>query len=266
MTSGAAAPRKRYAAYAGFITTPRYFDDSPQQFLAVAPKGVGVIQRVLSIPDYAYRLDQRAANLDQLEDAATCLAESHAAVIGQAGTNWVHCNGTSPDEISDLSARIGKSCGADFVMAGMAIVEGLNALGARRITVANGYYREDWKAGINRFLEQAGFEILWAGNLVDQGIYADLAEMEAVEVATHWDYPTRDVVQACCRAHESAPDADAVVQTGSGFRVAPYIDAIEGMVGKPVVASDAVLYWAMLKRLDLGIPVRGHGRLLASLA
>ena len=26
---------RRYGAYAGFVTTPKYFDDSPQQFLQV---------------------------------------------------------------------------------------------------------------------------------------------------------------------------------------------------------------------------------------
>lgn len=45
---------RRYEACAGFVTTPRCFDDSPQQFLQVAPPGTGVIQRVNHIPDYAY--------------------------------------------------------------------------------------------------------------------------------------------------------------------------------------------------------------------
>ena len=48
---------RRYRAYAGFVTTPRYFDDSPQQFLQVAPIGTGVLQRVNHIPGYAYELE-----------------------------------------------------------------------------------------------------------------------------------------------------------------------------------------------------------------
>ena len=55
--------RPRYRGYAGFITTPKYFDDSPQQFLAVAPDGVGVIQRVLHVPDYAFELEDRTLNV-----------------------------------------------------------------------------------------------------------------------------------------------------------------------------------------------------------
>jgi maleate cis-trans isomerase len=260
-----AGPQKRYIAHAGFVTTPRYFDDSPQQFLEVSPKGMGVIQRVLHIPAYDYRLDQRAKNFDLLEEAAVCLGESHAQVIGQVGSNWVHCTGTTPDDIRRICDRISEKAGARFLMAGMCIVDALEALGAKKITVANGYYRRDWMAGINGFLEQAGFEILSAGNVIDQGLYDSLDEQLEVERLTLWDYPTKDVVQACHLAHLAAPEADAVVQTGAGFRIAPHIDEIEGLVGKPVVPSDMALYWAMLRHLDLGIPVRGHGHLMGTL-
>lgn len=258
-------PTKRYIAHAGFVTTPRYFDDSPQQFLEVAPKGTGVIQRVMHIPDYAYELNQRADNFGLMEEAAVCLGESYAQVIGQVGSNWVHCNGTTPDDIRRICDGISEKAGAPFLMAGMCLVDGLKALGAKRIAVANSYYRRDWMAGINGFLEQAGFEILWAGNVIDQGLYTSLEEQLEVEAATLWDYPAEDVVRACVLAHEAAPQADAVVQTGAGFRSAPHIDTIEGMIGKPLVASDAALYWAMLRELDLGIPVPNRGQLMSLL-
>lgn len=260
------ARTKRYIAYAGFVTTPRYFDDSPQQFLEVAPKGMGVIQRVLHIPAYDYQLEQRAKNFDLLEEAAVCLGESHCRVIGQVGSNWVHCNGTTPDDIEKICDDISEKAGARFLMAGMCLVDALRALGAKQITVANGYYRDDWKQGINRFLEQAGFEILWAGNLIDQGIYQSLDELLESERQTLWDYPAGDVIDACCQAHKSAPEADVVVQTGAGFRTMPHIQTIEDMTGKPLVSSDMALYWAMLKHLDLGIPLENFGSLMKTLA
>ena len=93
---------RRYGAYAGFVTTPKYFDDSPQQFLEIAPRGTGAIQRVLHVPDYDYGLDERAANFALLAEAAVCLADSFCEVIGQVGSNWVHCQGTTgPAEIED---------------------------------------------------------------------------------------------------------------------------------------------------------------------
>lgn len=257
--------RKRYIGYSGFVTTPRYFDDVVQQFTAVAPEGVGAMQRALHIPGYEYRLNDRTRNFDLLDEAATCLAESHCQVIGQAGSNWVHCTGTTPDQITrycdDLSERIG----ARFLMAGHCIVEALRHLGARRIAVSNAYYRDDWRDGINRYLEQAGFEILSSGHMRDQGLYATLEEQLEVEDQTVWDHPDRDVMESIRLAHEAAQDADVVVQTGAGFRTAPHVPALEAMFDKPVVASDNALFWGMLRELDLGIPVRDHGLLLGTL-
>ena len=150
-------------------------------------------------------------------------------------------------------------------MAGHCIVEALRHLGARRIAVSNAYYRDDWRDGINRYLEQAGFEILSSGHMRDQGLYATLEEQLEVEDQTVWDHPDRDVMESIRLAHEAARDADVVVQTGAGFRTAPHVPALEAMFDKPVVASDNALFWGMLRELDLGIPVRDHGLLLGTL-
>ena len=257
--------RKRYIGYSGFVTTPRYFDDVVQQFTAVAPEGVGAMQRALHIPGYEYRLNDRTRNFDLLDEAATCLAESHCQVIGQAGSNWVHCTGTTPDQIARFCDDLSERIGARFLMAGHCIVEALRHLGARRIAVSNAYYRDDWRDGINRYLEQAGFEILSSGHMRDQGLYATLEEQLEVEDQTVWDHPDRDVMESIRLAHEAAQDADVVVQTGAGFRTAPHVPALEAMFDKPVVASDNALFWGMLRELDLGIPVRDHGLLLGTL-
>lgn len=256
---------RRYQAYAGFVTTPQYFDDSPQQFLDVAPPGTGILQRVNHIPGYDYQLDQRAGNFGLLEESAICLGRSFCQVIGQVGTNWVHCNGTTPADIETICDDISNKAGARFLMAGHCIVEGLRAMGAKTITVANGYYRSDWSAGINNYLEAAGFEILWAGDLIDQGLVADQAEKLQIEADTLWDYPNHLMVGAAIGAWEQAPEADAIVQTGAGFRMMQVVDTVEGQTGTPLVASDFALYWAMLR--ELGLPAApGYGALLATLA
>ena len=66
-------------------------------------------------------------------------------------------------------------------------------------------------------------------------------------------------------AHERAPEADAIVQTGAGFRMLQVVDAIEGRTGTPLVASDFALYWAMLKHLKLPA-APGYGHLLSTLS
>ncbi len=255
---------KRYNAYAGFVTTPRYFDDSPQQFLQVAPQGMGVTQRVNTIDDYEYELGQRAKNFDLLEQSAICLGQSHCQVVGQSGTNWVHCNGTSPEDIVRICDEISEKANARFFMAGQCIVDALKEMGAKKIAVINGYYRDDWTAGINGYLEAAGFEILWGGDLIKQGLVADHEEKLRIEEATHWDYPDHLMIAAAVDVNKRAPDADAIVQTGSGWRMLQVADACEGLTGKPIIASDNALYWAMLQELKLPAN-HGHGHLLATL-
>ncbi len=255
---------RRYRAYAGFVTTPQYFDDSPQQFLQIAPKGTGILQRVNHIPDYAYELGQRAQNFGVLEESAICLGRSFCQAIGQVGTNWVHCNGTSPDDIRRICDDISDKAGARFFMAGHCLVDALQEIGAKRITVVNGYYRNDWSRGINGYLEAAGFEILWAGDLIDQGILASHEEKLRIEAETLWDYPDHIMTAAALDAHARAPLADAIVQTGAGFRMLQVVDGIEGQSGKPVIASDFALYWAMLKHLGL-TAAPGYGHLLSTL-
>ena len=255
--------RPRYRATVGFVTTPKYFDDVMQQFIAVAPPGVGVMQRVLHVPEYDYGLDERARNFGLLEEAADALADSHCRVVAQTGTNWVHCQGTTgPDDITAFCDRVAERTGVAFLMAGQCIVDALRHLGADRIAVTNGYYRDDWRDGINAYLAAAGFDIVASGHMRDQGIYASLEEQIAVEEATHWDHPDRDCVQTVLAADAAGPDADVVVQTGSGMRIAPHVASLEAQIGKPIVASDNALFWAVLRALDLGDDVRGHGHLL----
>jgi maleate cis-trans isomerase len=255
----------RYRAYAGFVTTPRYFDDSPQQFLQLAPSDTGILQRVMHVPGYEWGLDERAGNFSLMTEAADCLAQSHCQVIGQVGSNWVHCRGTTgPDEIEEFCREVSERIGVRFLMAGHCLVEALRAIGARTITVANGYYRPDWSAGINAYLEAAGFDILWAGDLIDQGLVADHDEKLRIEAETLWDYPNHLMVAAAVGAHEAAPRADAIVQTGAGFRMLQVVDTIEGLTDTPLIASDFALYWAMLQELGLAA-APGHGHLLATL-
>ncbi|MCP5028764.1 MAG: hypothetical protein GY929_21020, partial [Actinomycetia bacterium] len=85
-----------------------------------------------------------------------------------------------------------------------------------------------------------------------------------IEAETLWDYPNHLMAAAAIDAHARAPQADAVVQTGAGFRMLQVVDTVEGQTGTPLVASDFALYWAMLRHLGLSA-APGHGHLLGTL-
>ncbi|MDH3707263.1 MAG: hypothetical protein OES57_14440, partial [Acidimicrobiia bacterium] len=199
-----------FPAAVGFVTTPAYLDHSGQEFLRVSPVEVGIQQQVMYIPGYEYRLDERAHAFGLIQESAVCLAECSCDVVGQVGTNWVHCNGTTPDDIRRLIDEMSEAAGVPVKMAGQAIVDALDSIGARRVAVSNAYYRDDWRDGINRYLEQAGFELASSGHLVDQGIYGSLGELLDVEEATDWCYPDEIVARSCIQAwHEASGAVDA---------------------------------------------------------
>lgn len=255
--------RSRYVAHVGFVTTPRYFDDVIQEFLRVAPKGVGAIQRVLHLDGYSWELTERVEGMDEMERSAQALAESHCEVVIQVGTNWVHAAGTTHAEITRKIARISADIGVPFLMAGQSIVDALHHIGAARIAVANSYYRDDWRDGINRYLVEAGFEITASGSIMDQGIVDSLQHALEIEAATLWNYPDFIVRRAIVEMARSAPGVDAVVQTGAGFRTVGLLQSIEDEIGLPVVASDGAAFWGGLRTLGLAA-APGFGSLLDS--
>lgn len=182
-------------------------------------------------------------------------------MVLQVGTNWVHAAGTTPADIEAQIGRVSDTIGVSFRMAGQCIVEALRELGAVRIGVANSYYRDDWRDGINRYLRQAGFDIVVSGSIVDQGIVESHDLALEIEAKTLWNYPDFIVRKAIINMYRAAPDVDAVVQTGAGFRTIGLLQSIEDEIGVPVVASDSATFWSGLKAL--GLPASpGFGQVL----
>jgi len=58
--------------------------------------------------------------------------------------------------------------------------------------------------------------------------------------------------------------AEAVFIGGNGFRCAGAIDALEELLGRPVLESNQMLLWSALDEVGATLDIRGYGRLLAS--
>ena len=261
---------KLFPCQVGFTAPPHDFDAAPTDFLRMAPEGVGVHGRMLHVPGYAHELAQRADNFHLLEEFVQCMANNGADVAGQVGTNWVHCHGTTPEEIRAYCARLSDRYETPFHMAGYCLVEGLRELGVEKIALNSAYYWPDWRDGIARFLRQAGFDLLYCGNFVDLGLYDTQEEVNG----RHWIFPGEVAEQSMLRVAERAPAAQAIVVNGmpnfrrrDGLpqRIASLETGLEALVGRPIVSSDSALYWRIFKTLDLA-PTGEHGKLLSSLA
>ena len=261
---------KLFPYQVGFTAPPHDFDAAPSDFLRLAPATVGVHGRMLHLPGYAHALEQRRQNFDLLEEFVECMANNGADVCAQVGTNWVHAGGRTPDAIRALCERISDTYATPFHMAGLCLVDGLRALGAEKIALNAVYYWPDWRDGIARFLRQAGFDLVWCGNFVDQGLYPTQQQVNDLT----WIFPTDVAARSMQRVAELAPGVDAYAVCGMpNFRAANGLPRrmsaceveLEALVGKPIVASDSALYWRIFKTLGLA-PVTAQGRLLSTLS
>ena len=253
----------------GFTGPPHDFDAAPSDFIRISADNVGAHGRMLHVPQYAHQLGQRTKNFHLLEEFVECMANNGAHVCGQVGTNWVHAGGKTPKEIKAFLDRVADTYETPLHMAGYCLVEALRDIGAETIALNSVYYWPDWRDGIARFLRDAGFNLVYAGNFVDLGMYDT---QEEVNEQT-WIFPGDMINRSMQRLAELAPNVDAYVVNGMpNFRRADGVPQrmvsreveLEALVGKPIISSDSALYWRIYKTLGTA-PVTKQGYLLSQL-
>ena len=260
---------KMFKHQVGFTSPPHDFDAAPSDFLRIAPPTVGAHGRMLHASIYQHELSQRVDNLHLLEEVAECMANNGADVIGQVGTNWVHAGGTDEAEIRDFTQRLSDTYQTPFHMAGLTLVDAARELGASRVALNSVYYWPDWRDGLARFLRSADFDVQFVGNFVDLGLYDSQEEVNN----RRWIFPEAHAVESVIRTAEQAPDAEVIMINGMANwrrddgitqRCIGHIEAMEAAVGKPVIASDTTLYWAIFKTLG-ATPTHAPGELMGRL-
>lgn len=261
---------KLFPHQVGFTAPPHDFDAAPSDFLRICPDTVGAHGRMLHLRGYEHQLSQRTDNFHLLEEFVECMANNGVDVCGQVGTNWVHAGGKTPKDITEFLDRVSDKYETPLHMAGYCLVEGLRELGVERVALNSAYYWPDWRDGIARFLREAGFDLVYVGNFVDQGFYATQEEVNDCV----WIFPNELAMKSVERVAELAPTAEAIVingmpnwrraSDGVPQRALSYTPVFEEVVNLPVVASDVALYWRIFKTLGLN-PEGAHGRLLSSL-
>ncbi len=260
---------KLFPHQVGFASPPHDFDAAPSDFLRICGDNVGVHGRMLHLPGYAHELSQRADHFHLLEEFVHCMSNNGVDACGQVGTNWVHCQGTTPTEIDEICQRISDQYETPFHMAGFCVVEALRAIGAKRVALNSVYYWPDWRDGYARFLREAGFDLAYVGNFVDQGFFASQQTVNDC----HWIFDGSLAERSMIRVVEQATEVDVIVVNGmpnfrrsDGLpqRMVSLDQRLESVVGKPIISSDTSLYWRIFR--TLGTAPTGHqGRLLSSL-
>ena len=124
----------------------------------------------------------------------------------------------------------------------------LKALGARRIAVVTPFNAEV-DARVRANVEAAGFEV------------AAIKGTEAPTLEAICATPLDDVRRVFREVVRD--DIDAILQVGTALPVVGLIAELEDAHCLPVVASNAAVYWQVLRALGLDDPIAGYGRLFA---
>lgn len=177
----------------------------------------------------------------QAPAAAKLLAHAKVNVIGYGCTasGFLH----TPAEDKALAERIKNETGIPCATSSRAIVDGLRALGAKKLSLASPY--APWlNERLKQYLTADGFDVL-----AMQGLSTEAhSTITRERILTLVDEVVR-------------PQTEAIFISCSNFRTLDIIDPIEQKYGKPVVTSNASMMWAMLRLLGDRRDVPGAGRL-----
>jgi maleate isomerase len=184
--------------------------------------------------------------LDRLEEAAGLLADARPGLIG------FHCTAVStfaPERAGEIPARMTRATGLPAVTTADAILAALEALGAKRILLVTPYIAAVHEREI-AFLAAHGCAVV-GGDMMGINTNAEMAQI-----------PPEAIAAQARGAARAAPGADACFISCTAIRSAGVIEALETEIGMPVITSNQVMAWHVLRRLGLQDQPKGFGRLM----
>jgi arylmalonate decarboxylase len=186
--------------------------------------------------------------VDRIVPAAQKLATDGANAIAVMGTSLTFYKGAAFNE--QLQARIAKATGLPATTMSTAIIEGLKAVGGRRLAVATAY-NEEVNQRLRTFLEESGFEVL-----VVKGMGIERFE----------DRPPvtpEELLNFSAGVGKSAPKGDALLISCGALKTLELLAPLEQRCNVPVVSSLPHALWAGVRLLGLSGRARGYGTLLS---
>lgn len=203
------------------------------------PKGVGV--RALTPEGYDSAWD------GILPAAEMLAAKEGVEAIMVAGTSLTFYRGAEAH--ARLMEKLKEVTGKPVGTMSSAVVEGLQAVGAKRIAVCTAY-GDEVNQRLSNFLTDSGFEVL---------------KLEGFGI-TQFGMPgtktEKDIIDLAARVHAAAPEAEGMLISCGGLRTLGIAKPIETAQGIPVVASTPACFWSAMRLVGESGHYPGHGRLL----
>jgi arylmalonate decarboxylase len=181
--------------------------------------------------------------------AAEELAAQGAQAIELTGTSLTFYKGEAFNQ--ELRETVTRASGLPATTMSNGVIDGLKAVGAKRVAVATAY-SDEVNDRLRAFLIEHGLE-----PLVITGL--------GIEAVTDVDSVTQnDLLEFSARVHASAAEADSLLVSCGGFRTLELIAPLEERRGVPVISSMPHGLWAGAKLVGLDGSAPGYGLLLSA--
>ena len=188
------------------------------------------------------------AVLERIPAAAKKLADAGAEAIELTGTSLTFYQGEAFNQ--QLRQAVTDASGLPATTMSNGVIDGLKAVGARKVAVATAYNEE-----INDRLRAF---------LIEHGLTPVVVTGLGIEAIVDVDRVTQaDLTEFGVRVRESAPDADSLLVSCGGFRTLEIIAPLEARTGVPVISSMPHGLWAGARLVGLDGSAPGYGRLLS---
>ena len=188
------------------------------------------------------------AVLPKIPAAAEKLAADGAEAIELTGTSLTFYKGEAFNQ--KLRETVTKASGLKATTMSNGVIDGLKAVGAKRVAVATAY-NNDVNERLHAFLIEHGLE-----PLVVKGL--------GIEAMTDVDKVTQnDLIEFGARVRAMAPDADSLLVSCGGFRTLEIIAPLEAKTGVPVISSMPHGLWAGARLVGMNGAAPGYGKLLS---
>lgn len=226
---------------------PSVFETIAYDFYRIAPPGVGLIGVTCMIEGWTRASYEKG--LMRMEACATELARRRCDFVVHAGVPLVVSQQIGFEQ--EIIRKVSTLTNAPATTSIKAAIDALEALAIYRVGIVNPYPPELNQALV-KFLTAYGFEIV---SVVSLG--TDFTRIGDITVA--------DVYRAARQAAKEGGQLDGLYLPCPQFPVLDVIEAIEADLGVPAVPHLGSELWAALNSMGIKKPIKGFGRLLASL-
>ena len=189
------------------------------------------------------------AVIPKIPAAARQLAEAGAEAIELTGTSLTFYKGEAFNQ--RLLQAVVDASGLPATTMSNGVIEGLKAVGAKKVAVATAY-NDTVNDRLDAFLREHDLEPVVVTGL-------------GIEPVRDVDLVTQDyLIEFGARVRESAPDADSLLVSCGGFRTLEIIAPLEARTGVPVISSMPHGLWAGARLVGLTGASPGYGKLLSA--